>query len=178
MDCDAYARVGLLYLLVCVAFAALASGCGLPLPLENAERCETNLYRAPDAAQNCSVVTRWRDHASDVTGVDLRRVLIYVSDQSTAAEIGHPDAWGVTQAGTVYIANRQLPTLIHEAYHVANGSPGHCDWSHTHIPQFNAEHLAGAFDDTCAHVHCSTSGDVLDADGVNVATGNYACWSL
>ena len=164
-------RVGVL---VCVAVATCASGCGLPLPLDNAEKCATNLYRAPGSAQLCDKVVAGRDLASGVTGIDLSKVLIYVSDQEDGAEVGYPGTWGVTQNGTMWIANRHLRTMVHEAHHAAGGQSGHCDWSVRYLDEFNTYAVAGSFNDDCRHVHCTTTRAWIDADGLFLGD-DYVC---
>jgi len=162
-----------------LVMCALLAGCGMPIPTEGATKCAANVYLEVgvggpvlDCAAAMSVVRTTLQE----TGIDVTReagVVEFMAGE-TLESLGHPNAWGATQAGGIAVSARHANTLIHEAYHLHDGGNGHCNWSVDKIPTFERNYVAGSFDDACRHVHCSST--VLWSDSTGQFFGNrYVC---
>ncbi len=153
-----------------VMCALLAAGCGLPIPTDGATECGRKVYLevGVDTALplfGCPGALSEVRNAEQIVGVDMASVTVEFMAGETLESIGHANAWGATQAGTVAVVATHANTMIHEAFHVRDGQSDHCNWSVDKLPTLEANYVGGSFDDKCRHVHCTSTNAWQDGTG-------------
>ena len=94
------------------------------------------------------------------------------------ASLGHSNAWGLTEMGSIAVPARHSVSLIHEAFHLHDNGNAHCNWSDpTRIAVFEKYNVAGSFDDQCKHVHCTSTRLWTDTNGQQYGN-TYICTPL
>lgn len=158
--------------------AALLSmtACGLPIPTDDAQPCAARLYIQPGSGMTCAAALKARDDASRESGADLTQVTVEFTRGENLAELGYPNAWGRTEAGTVAVVAHVAVSLVHEALHVRYG-PNHCNWSRDWLAYLEQHGVPGEFYDECRHVTCTSSREWNATwEGTDQVFGNsYTC---
>ena len=163
---------------VCALLAAVATGCGLPLPTDGAIECGPKVYLevGVDPRFTCAEALSAVRNAAQETGVDLEgmRVVEFMRGDNLA-ELGNPNALGQTGDNDIAVLASYSNALIHELLHLDDHS--HCMWAAKYLPLFERNYVDGAFTDDCLHVRCSSTHGWTDSVGQHFGN-NYVCTPL
>jgi hypothetical protein len=157
-----------------VALAAMLAACGLPIPTEGATDCERKVYVEKGAPLECVHALEMVNKSELESGVNMHDVTIEFLNSDSVAEFGHANANGYTEAGSVVVPWDAGFSLVHEAFHVRDGS-GHCHWSDpSRLALFDQAQVYGEFYDECVDLTCYSASAYRNAVG-QLHGYNYTC---